>query len=130
MTKILYFDISDVPGEQSSIICVDFTGIGNVQQLFTNVGTALDFELVPQNSWDAFLDQFREFCTSRETDTVLLFDGFEKFSKSCFQLSAKLTESIYFAINEHYQIIQHYKGIPEEKRIHDNKDVRIFLVLK
>ena len=130
MTKVLYFHENEVPGKKNCVFRVDFVKIVNIEQLFYSLGTELEFELVPKKSWDAFLDQFREFCTNREANTVLLFDGFEAFSKSYFQLATKLTETISFAINEHYQIIQDNVNIPEGERIHDNRNVRISLVLK
>ncbi len=109
---------------------IDFHNIKSLEQLFLKVGIKLEFELIPKKSWDAFLDQYREFCSNCERDTVLVFENFEKFSKSQFQLATKLTETMSYAVNEHCHIIKDHIDIPEDKRLHGNKDVRISLVLK
>mgnify|MGYP003917405653 CR=1 FL=1 len=101
----------------------------NCSQLFQGIATSLSFEIVPQKSWDAFLDQFREFCSIQDEDCIIIIDGFQKFSNIDKKSSEKLIKLMTYAIEEHYQIIDSNKKKPDKKIIHENRDVSIQIVI-
>lgn len=106
---------------------IDLEKCDSLGELFRAIGLTLKFEMVPSRSWDAFIDQFREFCCFQKTNTILKITHFDVFERSNPEIAAKLVGILMRRICEHRKIVDENKIIPEEERIHDNSDVMISL---
>lgn len=105
---------------------LSLTGKKECREVFQEIGKVLSFEIIPHKSWDAFLDQFREFCSTQDQACVLILSDFKNFSKADGRNARKLIEIMVYAIKEHYRIVENNKT-PLEKRIHENKDINIYI---
>ena len=130
MAKTIYFDALKFRVPEGQTFNINFAVLTNKESLFHSIAAELSFEMNPRNSWDAFLDQFREFCSSRCHDTAIVFSDFQEFSHHYFRLSIELIEIILLAIREHDQIVRDKLQNPHGRHWEDDKDVRIFVVLR
>jgi hypothetical protein len=85
----------------SNAVKIDIGNTKTISDLFCILSLKLEFEVPVKKSWDAFLDQFRQFLRGIDTDTVIEFLNYKSYQSYDFDNAITMIDTILFAVHEY-----------------------------